>query len=85
MSLRKTTKLVTFRAPFQLRAMEEMSPAGEYEITTAQEHIGEFMFEAFGRTTTTIYLPPDVGNFRMGQVIPVDPTELAELLKAHNP
>jgi hypothetical protein len=39
MNLRKTTKLVTFPAPFQLQAMEEMRPAGIYEVTTEQQQI----------------------------------------------
>lgn len=87
MSSRKIRKLVTFDAPFQLRAMEQMRPAGEYEVTTEQEQIGDFMFEAFRRTNTTIYLPPRIGDFGVGQTIPIDPHELAELIKLqdHSP
>jgi hypothetical protein len=87
MNTRKSTKVVTFEAPFQLQAMEEMWPAGDYEVTTEREEIGDFMFEAFRRTATTIYLPPRAGNFGMGQVIPVEPTELAKLMKlnGHSP
>ena len=85
MNTRKSTKLVTFEAPFQLQAMEEMRPAGAYEVTIEKEQIGEFMFEAFRRTATTIYLPPRSGEFGMGEVIPVEPAELGELLNVRSP
>lgn len=85
MNSRKTTRLVTFGEPFQLQAMEETRPAGVYEITTEEEQIGDFMFEAFRRISTTIYLPPRGGDYGMGQIIPVDPRELTELLKLTTP
>ena len=85
MNPRKTKKLVTFSAPFQLQAMEEMRPAGVYEITTAEQQIGDFMFEAFRQISTTIYLPPRAGDLGMGQTIPVDPLELQKLLKLTSP
>jgi hypothetical protein len=87
MNTRRSIKLVTFDAPFQLQAMEEMRPAGDYEVTIEEEQIGEFMYEAFRRTATTIYLPPRGGDFGMGQVIPVEPGEFAKLMKltGHSP
>ena len=59
--------------------MEEQWHAGIYEVTTEEEAIGDFMFEAFRRVATTIYLPPRAGDFGMGQFIPVNPAELAEV------
>ena len=84
MNPRKSTKLVTFQTSFQFQAMEERWPAGDYEVTVEQEQIGDFMFEAFRRTSTTIYLPPRAGDFGVGQVIPVEPSELAELMQPNN-
>jgi hypothetical protein len=81
MNPRKTTKLVTFPAPFQLQAMEEMRPAGSYEVTTEEQQIGDFMFDAFRHMSTTIYLPPRTGDYGLGQTIPVDPGELKDLLR----
>jgi hypothetical protein len=78
--MRQNRELVTFHAPFQLKAMEDMRPAGAYEVTTEEEQIGDFMFEAFRRTSTTIYLPPRPGDFGMGKVVPVDPMELSRLV-----
>jgi hypothetical protein len=80
MNPRKTTKLVTFHAPFQLQAMEEMRPAGVYEVTTEQQQIGDFMFDPFRHMSMTIYLPSLTG-YGQGQTIPVDPVELKELLR----
>ena len=81
METRKTKKFVSIPVPFQLTAMEEEWPAGIYEVTTEEEAIGDFMFEAFRRVATTVYLPPRAGDFGMGQFIPVNPAELAEVLK----
>ena len=78
---RKTTKLVTFPAPFQLQAMEEVRAAGTYEVTTEEQQIGDFMVDAFRHMSTTIYLPSLTGDYGPGQTIPVDPVELKELLR----
>jgi hypothetical protein len=80
MTPRKTTELVTFHAPFQLQAMEEMRPAGTYEVTTEQQQIGDFMFDPFQHMSMTIHLPSLTG-YGPGQTIPVDPVELKEVLR----
>jgi hypothetical protein len=59
--------------------MSERWPAGIYEITTTEETIGDFVYEAFRRVSTTIFLPPRARDHGMGQIIETDPTEL-ELL-----
>ena len=56
--------------------MEEKRPAGIYEIITTGEAIGDFMFEAYRRISTTIYLPPRSGDYGMGIFIETDPAEL---------
>lgn len=81
MDPRKTKRFVTFHAPFQLQAMEESRPAGIYEVTCEEQQIGDFMFETFRLISTTIYLPPRANDFGMGEIIPVNPVELKELLK----
>ena len=82
MEPRKTKTFIDIPVPFQLAAMQEQWPAGKYQITTEEEALGDFMFEAFRRLATTIYLPPRAGDFGVGQVVPVNPSELAEILKA---
>lgn len=78
MNTRVTRQFVTFPSPFQLKGMEEVRPAGIYEITTGEETIGDFMYEAYRRISTTIYLPPRPGDYGMGKVIQTDPAELAQ-------
>lgn len=80
MESRKTKTLVNIPIPFQLTAMQEQWPPGIYEITTEEEAIGDFMFEAFRRIATQIYLPPRARDFGMGQFVPVNPAELAQLM-----
>jgi len=73
---RVTRQFVTISAPFQLKGMEEKRPAGIYEITTTEQPIGDLMFEAYRRISTTIYLPPRSGEYGIGIFIETDPAEL---------
>jgi hypothetical protein len=76
---RVTRRLVTIPAPFQLKAMEEERSAGEYEVTTTEEAIGDFVFEAYRRVSTTLYLPPRSGDYGIGIVIETDPAEIERI------
>jgi hypothetical protein len=78
---RVTRQLVTFPAPFQLKGMEEARPAGIYEITTEEETIGDFIYEAYRRISTTLYLPPQSGDYGVGKFVPTDPAEVAQAMK----
>jgi hypothetical protein len=81
MNTRVTRQLVTFPAPFRLKAMVEEWPAGIYEITTHEETLGDFVYEAYRRSSTTLYLPPRPRDYGMGAFIPTDPAELAQATK----
>ena len=78
---RTTRELVTIVAPFQLKGMEHERPAGVYEITTTEETIGDFMYEAYRRITTTIYLPPLSGDYGVGTFIETNPAELESIVE----
>jgi hypothetical protein len=58
-----------------------MVPAGTYEVTTEEEQLGDFIYEAYRRTSTSIYVPPRPGDHGIGQIISIDPAELADTLK----
>ena len=60
--------------------MSETCPAGIYEITTTEETIGDFVYEAFRRISTTIFLPPQARDHGMGQIIETDPVELDKVI-----
>ena len=63
-----------------------MCPAGNYEITTEEEPIGDFTYAGYRRVSTTIYVPLAAGEIGLGEIIETDPAELSEyVLKADNP
>ena len=65
-----------FPTPFQLTGMDEICAAGDYEITTEDESIGNFVLPAYRRISTTIYIPPPAGRPGIGQVVQIDPNQL---------
>lgn len=82
MTNRITHKIVTFAAPFQLKGMGNLAPAGSYEIRTEEEPLGDFMYPVFHRVSHTIYLPRPQGQIGLGEIIEIDPAELDAVLQA---
>ena len=80
MNTRSNRKLVTFGQPFQLTGMDQIQPPGTYEVTTEEREIGDFVFDAYRRLSTTIYLPPRPGDYGVGRIISIDPVELSDAL-----
>lgn len=68
--------LHTFASPFKLAEVDVVCAAGEYEITTEEEPIGDFMVLAYRRISTTIYIPPATGRLGIGQIIEINPEQL---------
>ena len=82
MSNRVKRFLYNFPTPFKLTGMDEICAAGDYEITTEEEPLGNFIVPAYRRISTTIYIPPPVGHPGLGQIVEIDPEELlAPVLK----
>jgi hypothetical protein len=77
MSNRITRFFYTFPTLFKLTGMDEICPAGEYEVTTEEEPIGDFMVPAYRRVSTTIFIPPPMGRPGIGQIIEINPEELS--------
>jgi hypothetical protein len=73
MSNRKTRFICSFPTPFKLTGMDEICAAGDYEITTEEEPIGDFMVPAYRRISTTIYIPQPKGRPGIGQIVEIDP------------
>lgn len=74
---RITRFFYTFPTLFKLTGMDEICPAGEYEVTTEEEPIGDFMVPAYRRVSTTIFIPPPMGRPGIGQIIEINPEELS--------
>ena len=76
---RVTRKIVRIDRPFRLA--DTSNPAGDYEVTTEEEQLGDLMFEAFRRISTKIYLPPSGGRIGIGDFVEIDPRQLEILMK----
>ena len=74
-----TKRIVRFDHPFRLSNGTRAYPAGDYEVTTEHEQLGDFTFEAFRRISTRIYLPPVSGQIGIGEILEIDPLELENL------
>lgn len=82
MSNRITRFMYSFPTPFKLTGMGEICAAGDYEITTEEEPLGDFIVPAYRRISTSIYIPPPIGRPGIGQIVEIDPEELmAPVLK----
>ena len=83
MTIRTRTKTVTFMRPFVLGGMDEVFPAGDYEVETDEELIEGLPFLAYRRVSVCIHLPPPSGNPALTRTIALSPRVLdATLLKA---
>lgn len=75
-----------FPTPFKLTGMDEICAAGDYEITTEEEALGDFIVPAYRRISTTIYIPPPTGRPGIGQIVEINPEELmVPVLKPASP
>lgn len=68
--------IYSFPTPFKLTGMDEICAAGDYEITTEEEPIGDLIVPAYRRISTTIHIPPPIGRPGIGQIVEIDPQEL---------
>ena len=57
MSLRTTSRTITFARPFSLDGLDETQPAGSYTVQTDEEPIEGLSFLAYRRVATVIFLP----------------------------
>jgi hypothetical protein len=80
-------KIVRIDRSFRLADRSNL--AGDYEVTTEEQQLGDLMFEAFRRISTRIfrristriYLPPSDGRTGIGDFVEIDPRQLEILMK----
>ena len=83
MTVRTHTSTVTFKRPFALGGMDEVLPAGDYQIETDEELIEGVSFLAYRRVSVRLYLPSPTGNPALIRTVALAPGVLdAALLKA---
>ena len=76
MTVRTTTKSVTFRHPFFLKGADGVQPPGTYAVDTDEEQMPGLSFPAYRRISTTIVLSVPYGGGAVRQVITIDPEDL---------
>jgi hypothetical protein len=82
MSTQTTETSVTFVHSFTLSSVEGVQPAGTYRLVAHEHQQAGLPFHAVERLTTLLYLPARSEPGRAGQVVRVDPGELADALAA---
>jgi hypothetical protein len=80
MTVRTTSKTVTFTHPFNLSGMDEMQPAGTYTVETDEELLQTLLLPAYRRISTLMRLTTRPRGTVLTQIVEVDPLELAAVL-----
>jgi hypothetical protein len=77
MTLRTSRRTVAFTRAFSLRGVDGVQPAGTYTVETDEELLESVSFPVYRRVATTIFLPSRPGDMVSGQLVTIDPLELA--------
>ena len=80
MTVRTTSKTVTFAHPFNLSGTDEVQPAGTYTVETDEEMLEPSSFPAYRRVSTLMRLPARPAGTMQTQIIEINPLELAAAL-----
>ena len=81
MTVRTTSKTVTFTHPFNLSGMDEMQPAGTYTVETDEELLQTSSLPAYRRISTLMRLTTRPRGTVLTQIVEVNPLELAAVLE----
>jgi hypothetical protein len=80
MTVRTTSKTVTFLHPFNLTGMDNVQPAGTYTVETDEELLEPLSFPAYRRISTLMRLPARSRGAVLTQIVETNPVELARAL-----
>ena len=80
MTVRTTSKTVTFRHPFNLTGTDEVQPAGIYTVETDEELLEPLSFPAYRRISTLMRPPVRTMGTVLTQIVETNPVELARAL-----
>ena len=81
MSVRTTSRTVTFRGPFILSGIGGIQPAGCYTVETDEELVPELSSSTRRQIATLILLPAQFGGAALAQIARIDPLELEVALE----
>ena len=74
MTIRTTSKTITFNRPFCLNGVDRLLPPGDYRMVTDQELIEGLSFPAYHRISTVIFVPAQSGS--AVEMVTIEPVEL---------
>jgi hypothetical protein len=77
MTIRSKREVVTFKHSFQMRGIDRMLPAGDYEVITDEEMIEGLSFASFRRIATMIIVPA-AGTPASTEMISIGSVDLAD-------
>jgi hypothetical protein len=80
MTVRTTSKTVTFMHPFDLSATDEVQPAGTYTVETDEELLRTPSVPAYRRISTLMRLPAQATGRVLTQIVQINPVELAAVI-----
>ncbi|MGE0254476.1 MAG: hypothetical protein AB7N54_18775 [Alphaproteobacteria bacterium] len=81
MTVRTSTRTVTFGRPFALDGFDETLPAGDYTVETEEELLDGLSFPAWRRVLTLLHLRVASGRPGLGGSLTIDPTVLEAALR----
>jgi hypothetical protein len=80
MTVRTSTKTVTFKRPFVLGDMDELLPPGDYTVETQEELVPGVSFLAYRRVSVVVHLPSPSGDPAQTRTVSLHPRVLDEAL-----
>ncbi|HTE75714.1 MAG TPA: hypothetical protein VK653_03110 [Xanthobacteraceae bacterium] len=78
MTIRTSSKTVSFARPFLLKGVDRVLAAGQYKVTTDEELIEELSFPVYRRVATMIFVPADSQNSSSVEMVAIDPRDLQD-------
>jgi hypothetical protein len=76
LSDRTIQAVVHFSAPFVLRGLDGVHPAGDYDVDHDEQLIDGMSWQAWRRVATYIHLPARAANGPIAQLLAIDPADL---------
>jgi len=76
MTVRTSSKTVTFAHPFLLKGVDRILAAGDYRVVTDEELIEELSFPVYRRVATMIFVPAESGRASTVEMVTIDPQDL---------
>lgn len=74
MTLRRSSKTVTFRRPFCMEGADRLLPPADYQVVTDEELIESLSFLAYRRVSTAMIVPGEARS--TVEMVTIDPLDL---------